>query len=92
MKRQELIIKVCGMREGTNIREVESLGIDWLGFIFWPKSSRYVSMCPDYLPRNAKRVGVFVDEHLDTVRKRADDYALNLVQLHGLQYRHQRRS
>lgn len=83
MKRQELIIKVCGMREGTNIREVESLGIDWLGFIFWPKSSRYVSMCPDYLPRNAKRAGVFVDEHLDSVKKRADDYALNLIQLHG---------
>ena len=71
------------MREADNIREVESLGIDWLGFIFWPKSSRYVSMFPDYLPRNAKRVGVFVDEHLDTVRKRADDYALDLIQLHG---------
>ena len=83
MKRQELIIKVCGMREADNIREVESLGIDWLGFIFWPKSSRYVSMCPDYLPRNAKRVGVFVDEHLDTVRKRAEVYALDLIQLHG---------
>ena len=30
------IIKVCGMRETENIREVEALGIDWLGMIFWP--------------------------------------------------------
>ena len=38
-----MIIKVCGMREAENIREVERLGIDLMGFSFWPKSSRYVS-------------------------------------------------
>ena len=77
------MIKVCGMREADNIREVEALGVDWLGLIFWPKSSRYVSERPDYLPQHVKRVGVFVDENLDTVRKKADDYALDLIQLHG---------
>ena len=71
------------MREAENIREVEALGINWLGLIFWPKSSRYVSERPDYLPQHVKRVGVFVDENLDTVRKKADDYALDLIQLHG---------
>ena len=30
------------MRDADNIRQVEALGIDWLGFIFWAKSSRYV--------------------------------------------------
>lgn len=83
MKREALVIKVCGMREAENIREVEALGINWLGLIFWPKSSRYVSERPDYLPQHVKRVGVFVDENLDTVRKKADDYALDLIQLHG---------
>jgi phosphoribosylanthranilate isomerase len=83
MKREELVIKVCGMREAENIREVEALGINWMGLIFWPKSSRYVSERPDYLPQHVKRVGVFVDENLDTVRKKADDYALDLIQLHG---------
>ena len=77
------LIKVCGMREAENIREVEALGIDWLGLIFWPKSSRYVSERPDYLPRNAKRVGVFVDEDTETIKQIADDYALDLIQLHG---------
>ena len=83
MKREELVIKVCGMREAENIREVEALGINWMGLIFWPKSSRYVSEMPDYLPQDVKRVGVFVDEDLDTVKKKADDYALDLIQLHG---------
>ena len=71
------------MREAENIREVEALGIDWMGLIFWPKSSRYVSEMPDYLPQDVKHVGVFVNEDLDTVKKKADDYALDLIQLHG---------
>lgn len=37
------IIKVCGMCEAENIRDVEALeGIDMLGFIFYPKSPRYI--------------------------------------------------
>ena len=63
-----MIIKVCGMREAENIREVEGLGIDLIGFIFWPKSSRYVSERPAYLPTNCKRVGVFVDEDIEVVK------------------------
>ena len=54
------IIKVCGMRETENIREVEALGIDWLGMIFWPKSKRYVATPPSYLPTDVKKVGVGV--------------------------------
>lgn len=50
-----MIIKVCGMRDADNIREVEQLDIDWMGFIFWQDSPRYVSqissragIIPDY--------------------------------------------
>lgn len=78
-----LIIKVCGMREDDNIREVENIGIDMMGFIFWPKSSRYVSERPAYLPTNCKRVGVFVNEDIEQVKRIANDYALTLIQLHG---------
>ena len=76
-------IKVCGMREEENIREVEALGIDMMGFIFWPKSSRYVSQRPDYLPKHVKRVGVFVDEDPELVKRLAEDYGLDYIQLHG---------
>ena len=77
------MIKVCGMREAENIREVEALGIDMMGFIFWPKSSRYVSQRPDYLPTKCKRVGVFVDEAPEQVKRLAIDYGLDYIQLHG---------
>ena len=78
-----MIIKVCGMRDAENIREVEALGIDLMGFIFWPKSSRYVNERPAYLPTQCKRVGVFVDEDVNTIKKLANDYAIDYIQLHG---------
>ena len=71
------------MREAENIREVEALGIDLIGFIFWEKSSRYVSKRPAYLPTKCKRVGVFVNEDIESVKRIADDYALDYIQLHG---------
>ena len=71
------------MRETDNIRDVEALGIDMMGFIFWPKSSRYVSQRPDYLPKRVKRVGVFVDEDPEQVKQLAGDYGLGYIQLHG---------
>jgi phosphoribosylanthranilate isomerase len=71
------------MRHAENIREVEALHPDWMGFIFWPKSKRYVSSRPSYLPTKCKRVGVFVDEDIEQVKCIADDYALDIIQLHG---------
>ena len=76
-------VKVCGMREAENIREVEALGIDMMGFIFWPKSKRYVSGKPEYMPTCCKCVGVFVDEDIERVKRIADDFALDIIQLHG---------
>jgi phosphoribosylanthranilate isomerase len=54
-----------------------------MGFIFWPKSSRYVSERPSYLPSNCKRVGVFVDATIDDICQHYADYALDYIQLHG---------
>jgi len=71
------------MREADNIREVERLGFDLMGLIFWPQSSRYVSEKPDYLPMHCQRVGVFVDEDIERVNSIADEYALDYIQLHG---------
>jgi len=83
MKREELVIKVCGMREAANIRELSTLDINWLGLIFWPKSSRYVNERPEYLPRNIKRVGVFVDEAPEKIVSISRLYGLDYIQLHG---------
>ena len=50
-----MVIKVCGMRDARNIREVSQLGVDMIGMIFYPKSPRYLEMqsshagiIPDY--------------------------------------------
>ena len=78
-----MIIKTCGMRDADNIRAVSELRIDWMGFIFWAPSSRYVSEKPTFLPTRQKRVGVFVDARIEEVKSKADEYALDLIQLHG---------
>ena len=78
-----MMIKVCGMRDAQNIRDVESLGVDWIGMIFWPKSKRYVAEVPSYLPEHLKKVGVFVDSTLDDILQHISDYQLDIIQLHG---------
>jgi phosphoribosylanthranilate isomerase len=77
------IIKVCGMRDADNIREVEGLGIDLMGFICWEHSPRYVSEVPAFLPVSCKRVGVFVNPTLDYIQERCKAFGFNLIQLHG---------
>lgn len=71
------------MRDAQNIRDVESLGVDWIGMIFWPKSKRYVAEVPSYLPGHLKKVGVFVDSTLDDILQHISDYQLDIIQLHG---------
>lgn len=78
-----MIVKVCGMRCGQNIREVEAAGIDWIGFICYERSPRFVLSVPDYLPVRATRVGVFVNATLDYIRTRAMELGLTHLQLHG---------
>lgn len=80
---QGKLIKVCGMREADNIRALEQLDIDLMGFIFYPKSPRCLCELPSYLPRHAKRVGVFVDEDKKNIEMLADRFGLEYIQLHG---------
>lgn len=93
-----MVIKVCGMRDAQNIREVSQLGVDMIGMVFYPKSPRYVEMqsshagiIPDYVKediniKSAKspaRVGVFVDDMVQNIVTRVVNYHLDYVQLHG---------
>ena len=55
------------MREPENIRAVEQTGADWMGFICYEGSPRYVADVPRYLPRQAKRVGA---RHLPDITRR----------------------
>lgn len=76
-------IKVCGMRDGDNIRAVEALGIDIMGFVFYSRSPRYAASLPSYLPTACRRAGVFVDAGREYVLAAAGSWGLDTVQLHG---------
>lgn len=77
-------LKVCGMREADNIQEVSNLKPDFMGFIFYPESPRFVG--ENFTPRATKdvaRVGVFVNETTESILTKVKVHQLNFVQLHG---------
>lgn len=79
-------IKVCGMRERVNCQQLATIVVpDWMGLIFYPKSSRYVqeeeSDWIKSLP--LKKVGVVVDEQPAVMLQRISTFGLSALQLHG---------
>lgn len=88
MQEQDLRVKICGMREVENIKQVLEFEPDYLGFIFYEKSSRYVSesQMKEIIKLNfgeTERVGVFVNETTDKILSYADKGFFDIVQLHG---------
>ena len=65
-------LKVCGMREVVNIKSVLELKPDLMGFIFYPKSERFVkTLSLDEIDfQSTQKVGVFVNEPLDSLKEK----------------------
>ena len=61
-------LKVCGMRENENILALSDLRPDYIGFIFWASSSRYVNSPTPKLDKKIKKTGVFVDANVEYVQ------------------------
>jgi phosphoribosylanthranilate isomerase len=81
-------VKVCGMTQLDQVRKLDEMGLDFAGFIFYPKSPRYVGkhIKGDQLKKARLRlgkVGVFVNSGYEEVMKLVDEYGLDMVQLHG---------
>ncbi|HVS97840.1 MAG TPA: phosphoribosylanthranilate isomerase [Puia sp.] len=81
-------VKVCGMTDIGQVRELDAMGVDFAGFIFYPKSPRYVGrhLTGEQVKRARLRlgkVGVFVNASYDEVMRQVDAYGLDMVQLHG---------
>ena len=72
------------MKYPENIKKIAALQPDYLGFIFWKKTSRFmdVTSIPE-LPVTTKKVGVFVDASATEIRSKVTQYQLDIVQLHG---------
>ena len=76
-------IKICGMKYSDNILEISELIPDYLGFIFYEKSSRFFDGELPEIPKNIQKVGVFVNASLDKILSKIKQYDLQLIQLHG---------
>ena len=81
-------IKVCGMRNPSNIEDLVKLKPDYIGFIFYPKSKRFIGeIIPDeiqaLIPVYIQKVGVFVDEPFDNLLEKFRTNKLDMIQLHG---------
>lgn len=77
-------VKVCGMRDAENISELIKLKPDYIGFIFYGKSKRFVTNFPEVeILSEIKKVGVFVNEEIEKVLSIVKEHKLNAVQLHG---------
>jgi phosphoribosylanthranilate isomerase len=76
------------MTDIEQVKQLDAMGVDFAGFIFYPKSPRYVvrHLAGEQVKRAKLRlgkVGVFVNATYDDVMKQVDSYGLDMVQLHG---------
>ncbi len=75
-----MLVKVCGMTQVKQVAEISEIS-DYIGFIYYSKSPRFVSTAPK--SKKAKRVGVFVNESLNCILDLIQSDQLDAVQLHG---------
>lgn len=71
------------MKHIENIQQVAELQPDYLGFIFYDRSPRNFEGIIPELPKEVKKVGVFVNEYVEIVASLIQEYELDVVQLHG---------
>jgi phosphoribosylanthranilate isomerase len=81
-------VKICGITRVEDAALAVDLGADAVGFIFWPKSPRFIAPAKAgtisrQLPPFVTRVGVFVDASPDEVRSTVASAGLDAAQLHG---------
>ena len=80
-------IKVCGMTQIEQVDQLADAGVTFAGFIFYPKSPRYVfkHMTTTQIRKenNINKVGVFVNAAIEEVLHMVDECRLHMVQLHG---------
>ena len=81
-------IKFCGLKRIEDIKYANDLKPDFIGFVFAPKSKRFVDAdtareLKNLLDTKIKAVGVFVDEDINVVTKLLKDGIIDIAQLHG---------
>ncbi|MDP4178894.1 MAG: phosphoribosylanthranilate isomerase [Bacillota bacterium] len=83
----DTLVKICGIRDVASAEAAVSFGADYLGFVF-AESKRRINIekakeIIKYIPSNVAKVGVFVNESIETLEYTALECGLDYVQLHG---------
>jgi phosphoribosylanthranilate isomerase len=80
-----MLLKVCGLKEVENIREVAQLGVDMIGLNFYSASPRFVNGLSAEVVRrlDVEKAGVFVNATREVILEQVENYGLDYVQLHG---------
>lgn len=84
-----MLIKVCGITSIEQLKDLQLLGVDYAGLIFYPHSPRYVgnhkmkASEPKENQISIKKIGVFVNEQEESLLSLVDEWELEMVQLHG---------
>lgn len=76
-------LKICGMKQPENVREIAMLQPEYMGLIFYEKSPRYVAAHIPEITSEVKKTGVFVDASLDFILDKVKRFQLKALQLHG---------
>lgn len=81
-------IKVCGITQVDQLKQLDQLEVDYAGLIFFGQSSRYMlnkllTTDIQHLSLNLKKVGVFVNASEEFINAQVELYGLHAVQLHG---------
>ncbi|MCR5847224.1 MAG: phosphoribosylanthranilate isomerase [Lachnospiraceae bacterium] len=81
-------IKFCGMRSAKDIESANEIKPEYVGFVFWDKSKRYITKeqaveLRKMLDKDIKAVGVFLDETEETICRISESNAIDIIQLHG---------
>ncbi|MCF6311427.1 MAG: phosphoribosylanthranilate isomerase [Verrucomicrobiales bacterium] len=83
-----IAVKICGITQGEQARQIVALGADAVGINFWPKSKRHISFDQarpwlEELQGKVTRIGVFVNPDADDVIHILTSGAIDHAQLHG---------
>lgn len=81
-------IKICGLKDPENIRKVSEANPYYMGFIFYPKSPRYVGQelskdTLETIPESSVKIAVFVNESVENIVSIVNNYGFEAIQLHG---------
>ena len=84
-----MLIKVCGITSVEQLKDLQLIGVDYAGLIFYPLSPRFVGKHKMQASEineqqiSIRKIGVFVNQEEDDLLKLVDDWGLEMVQLHG---------